>query len=186
MKALAKFVVLASLVFGCLIFLAATFQAGRASVECNDQDSKSELCDPKTKYPKINPWLERLALPLSATLATFFGAAIGLVKTKPRQNSNIPYLLRWGALVDAERDWLAILQTVAGFIYLIGVTVAFYFLFIDTGNQGGATDSPFTHTLIKSQGNAFVGLLIGAFALALGVDPPPPTGVDAQRPTRDY
>lgn len=70
------------------------------------------------------------------------------------------------------------LQTLAGFVYFAGVTAAFCYLYIDTGIQQGATDSPFTHTLIKGQGNAFVGLLLGAFALALGVEPAPP-GKDA-------
>ena len=66
------------------------------------------------------------------------------------------------------------LQTLAGFVYFAGVTAVFCYLYIDTGIQHGVTDSPFTHTLIMSQGNSFVGLLLGAFALALGVESAPP------------
>lgn len=110
MKVFAKFIIVASLLFGCFIFLAATISAGRASVECTDERSTSQHCDPKTKYPRINPWLERLALPLSATLATFFGAAIGLAKTRARLKSRFPAVLRWGGLFGPPDSWLAVLQ----------------------------------------------------------------------------
>lgn len=171
MKALAKLIIVLSLVLGCCVFFAATVTAGLASLECNGKESLSKRCDKETGRPVINPWLEHLALPLSATLATFFGAAIGLAKTRLRVKSRFHPALRWGALVGRADDVLAVLQTLAGLVYFFGVALAFYYLYRDTGLQDGATDSPFTHTLIKSQGNAFVGILLGGFALALGVEP---------------
>lgn len=123
---------------------------GKASLAYNDETSTSSPCDSKTKYPRPIPWLERLALPLSATLATFFGAAIGLARSRVRLKVRISAVFRWAALIGTADDWLAVLQTFAGFVYLASVTIAFGYLFFDSQNQPGVTDSPFTHTFIKS------------------------------------
>lgn len=45
---------------------------------------------------------------------------------------------------------LAVLQTLAGLVYFFGVARAFYFRYSNTGLQNGVTDSPATHTRIKS------------------------------------
>ncbi|MCV2354002.1 hypothetical protein LNV09_07460 [Paucibacter sp. B2R-40] len=102
MKVLARFIIIiATLLFGCFIFLAATITGGQESVDCTGVRAISEHCDLTTKYPRINPWLERLALPLPATLATLFGAAIGLAKARARLKSRFPSMLRWGGPIGS-------------------------------------------------------------------------------------
>lgn len=172
-------VIVITLAVGCLAFLWGTFSAGVASIKCNapaaqvlnDPLPKPEIkyCDPDTKQPHINPLLSDLVVPLAATLGTFFGAAIGIAR-KDHGLSRNRTLSRWGALVFEDDPLLARLQTYAGYSYLLGLVMAFVFLYYDAGIEG-STNTPFTHVIIKSEGQAAIGVIIGVVALVLGVRP---------------
>lgn len=197
---IAKFqlILVAAVVAACATFLWGTYSAGRASYLCNAPAPAASVpapapatapepvpapepkpkpkplpCNAKTGHPEINSSIADAIIPIGATLATYFGAAIGLARKKAGQmdpvTPRIPVPLRWGAVVADQNKLLAALQTIAAYAYLIGLIMAAYYLYRDS--QVDPKDSPFTHTIIRSQGAAFWGVLIGVLALVLGVEP---------------
>jgi hypothetical protein len=141
-----------------------------------------DYCDKTTGEPEVNLLLAAVVTPLGATLATYFGAALGIAKRSAgigRGQRRFPTLLRWGAAFAADDDYLALFQTVAAYVYFAGLIIAAYFLYGEADTHE-TLESPFTHIIIKTQGMALVGVIIGIVALALGVEPAQSDGDQGQ------
>jgi hypothetical protein len=165
----------------CLLFVWSVFLAGHGSLVCDPPPAKvpeGGICD-ADRRPQINPYLTLIVTPLTATLATYFGAALGIAKAQPLQTKGGPqpwrFLLGWGGLIRRESQAYSLLQTGAAYVYLFGLLVAGVYLYRDLQPPTTETlDTPYTHLIIKTCGTSLAGVIVGVFALALGVKPQKP------------
>lgn len=77
-------IIVGIVVLACLLFVWAVFEAGHASVLCDPPPAKlpdGGICDAEGR-PLINPYLPLIVTPLAATLATYFGAALGIANVQ--------------------------------------------------------------------------------------------------------
>jgi len=154
------------------LFVCGVWQAGVASLACDAPGGPMPPCDAQG-YPQIDPVSTSIVPSINATLATFFGAAIGLARWE--QGSPNPRghgVWRWGAVLRRDDDRFVIAQTVAGYVYFFGLLLAAWFFVRDLkGEAGGTLDSPFTHLIIKTCATSLLGTIVGVLALVLGVKP---------------
>lgn len=151
-------------------FIYGLWQAGLASLACDGVVKGTKWCD-DSGYPQIDPISTSLVPSLTATLATFFGASIGLARSEGKQ-STYSWAFRWGGLVRRYDDRYVLLQTIAGYVYFAGLLIASWFFVKDLNGEVAATlESPFTHVIIKTCATALLGVIMGVLALVLGVRP---------------
>ncbi|AZO67998.1 hypothetical protein [Mesorhizobium sp. M6A.T.Cr.TU.016.01.1.1] len=176
-------IVIGVLCLACLIFIVGIIQAGHASLMCDPlptpppvDPTNGGLCDAQGR-PLANAYLSSTVVPLSATLATFFGAALGIANRETptlaaRARDRLPSFLSWAGLLRRDSKTYTLIQTLAAYTYLAGLLAAGIYLFRDLQPPTTETlDSPYTHMIIKACGTSLAGVVVGVVALALGVKP---------------
>lgn len=107
----------------CLLFLFGGHAAGKPSLMCDPSPAKipeGGFCD-VAGHPMINAYLASIITPLAPTLATNFGAAMGIADTQARTALTLQnlwqFLLRWGGLIRGDSKIYSWFQTGAAYVF---------------------------------------------------------------------